>query len=252
MAARAANAAVRERRRRSTPVDLERIDVLKALTAAEYSRRQFILNFAASRDTQLLVPGQKSAAVKAAEEWVATCFAQNDMTTANNDYFKYMVDARLWATHGMLTHPLSLQPPVANPLPAVGNDVDFPFSFMRQRSKSEGAPSDISSVGIDLPRPQSETFADGETLGPVTTLTAAHPGPESTPTSTPTTPGKQRRRGSTRTAHTTTRPSSEGRRSMSWPSVDMSMKMPKLERDKLPFLVRIGRWSRRESSMSAS
>ncbi|KAK4107360.1 hypothetical protein N656DRAFT_698185, partial [Canariomyces notabilis] len=107
-----ANAAVRERRRRSTPVDLERIDVLKALTAAEYSRRQFILNFAASRDTQLLVPGQKSAAVKAAEEWVATCFAQNDMATANNDYFKYMVDARLWATH-------------------VGNDVEFPFSFMR-------------------------------------------------------------------------------------------------------------------------
>jgi hypothetical protein len=96
----AANAAVRERRRRSTPLDLERMNVQKALTAAEYSRRQFILNFAASRDTQLLVPGQKSDAVKAAEEWVALRLAQNGYQAVNNEFFKYSVDARLWSAHG--------------------------------------------------------------------------------------------------------------------------------------------------------
>jgi hypothetical protein len=127
-----ANAAVRENRRNSTPQDLERLDVIKALTAAEYSRRQFVLNFAASRDTKLLIPGQKSDAVKAAEEWAAAWLSQNGHATANHEFipgqksdavkaaeewaaawlsqnghatanhefFKYTVDARLWSTHG--------------------------------------------------------------------------------------------------------------------------------------------------------
>jgi hypothetical protein len=99
--ARPANAAVRESRRRSTPLDVERMNVMKALTAAEYSRRQFILNFAASRDTQLLIPGQKSDAVKAAEEWVAVWLNQTGFDNVNNEFFKYTVDARLWIAHGM-------------------------------------------------------------------------------------------------------------------------------------------------------
>ncbi len=95
-----ANAAVRERRRRSTPLDLERMNVIKALTAAEYSRRQFILNFAASRDTRLLVPGQKSDAVKAAEEWVVAWLGQNGYQEVNSEFFRYKVDDRLWTTYG--------------------------------------------------------------------------------------------------------------------------------------------------------
>lgn len=100
--AKAANAAVRESRRRSNPLDLERMNIMKALTAAEYSRRQFILNFAASKDTTLLIPGQKSAAVKAAEDWVTNWLAQNgyDASAVSSDFFKYTVDARLWSKHG--------------------------------------------------------------------------------------------------------------------------------------------------------
>jgi hypothetical protein len=97
-----ANAAVRENRRRSTPLDLERINVIKALTAAEYSRRQFILNFAATRNTNLLIPGQKSDAVKAAEEWVAAWLTQTDYDSEDQDFFRYSVDARLWSAHGRL------------------------------------------------------------------------------------------------------------------------------------------------------
>jgi hypothetical protein len=107
-----ANAAVREKRRNSTPQDLERLNVIKALTAAEHSRRQFVLNFAASRDTKLLVPGQKSGAVKAAEEWAAAWLSQNGHGAANHEFFKYTVDARLWATHGRF--PPSHQESVAN------------------------------------------------------------------------------------------------------------------------------------------
>lgn len=99
--ARPANVAVRENRRRSTPLDLERINVMKALTAAEHSRRQFILNFAASKDTRLLIPGQKSSAVKAAEEWVAVWLNKTGLDNVNSEFFKYTVDARLWITHGM-------------------------------------------------------------------------------------------------------------------------------------------------------
>jgi hypothetical protein len=95
-----ANAAVRERRRKSTPAGLERVNVINALTAAEHSRRQFILNFAASRDTQLAIPGKKAAAVKAAEEWAAWQLNQNGHHAPGHDLFKYTVDVRLWSIHG--------------------------------------------------------------------------------------------------------------------------------------------------------
>ncbi|KAK0745735.1 hypothetical protein B0T18DRAFT_303640, partial [Schizothecium vesticola] len=108
-----ANAAVREKRRGSTTIDLEQMNVLKALTAAEYSRRQFVLNFAASRDTQLLVPGRKADAIKEAEEWAVAELSKEGSGTVANDLFKHTVDARLWAVF-------------------VGDVVDFPFGFMRR------------------------------------------------------------------------------------------------------------------------
>jgi len=134
--AKAANAAVRESRRRSNPLDLERMNIMKALTAAEYSRRQFILNFAASKDTTLLIPGQKSAAVKAAEDWVTNWLAQNgyDASAVSSDFFKYTVDARLWSKH-------------------VGDDVPFPFAFMRKMSESSTVTGDS-----ELGRPKSACY----------------------------------------------------------------------------------------------
>jgi len=95
-----ANAAIREQRRRSTAFDIEQINIMKALTAAEYSRRQFVLNFAASKDTQLLVPGKKADVIKEAEEWAVKYLNDNGLSTVNNDFFKYTVDARLWAALG--------------------------------------------------------------------------------------------------------------------------------------------------------
>lgn len=95
-----ANAAIREQRRRSTAFDIEQMNIMKALTAAEYSRRQFVLNFAASKDTQLLVPGKKADAIKEAEEWAVKYLNDNGFSIVNNDFFKYTVDARLWAALG--------------------------------------------------------------------------------------------------------------------------------------------------------
>lgn len=104
-----ANVAVREQRRRSTPFDIEQMNILKALTAAEYSRRQFVLNFAASKDTQLLVPGQKADAIKEAEEWAVSYLNENGYSTVNSDFFKYTVDERLWtALGGCFLHPFHL------------------------------------------------------------------------------------------------------------------------------------------------
>ena len=100
MTTTAANTAVRERRRRSTQVDVEQMDIMRALAAAEYSRRQFVLNYAASRDTKLLVPGQKADTIKQAEEWVVQWMNQNGHGTIANDFFKYTVDERLWTTLG--------------------------------------------------------------------------------------------------------------------------------------------------------
>jgi len=101
MATAAANKAVRERRRQSSAVEIEKMNVMKALTAAEYSRRQFVLNFAASKDIQLLVPGQKADVIKEAEEWAVRWLSENGHASAPNDFFKYTVDARLWNTLGM-------------------------------------------------------------------------------------------------------------------------------------------------------
>lgn len=112
MTTTASNTSVRERRRRSNPIAIEQMDVLRALTAAEYSRRQFVLNYAASRDTKLLIPGQKADTIKQAEEWVVQWMSQNGYGTISNDHFKYTVDERLW-----------------NDL--VGADIPFPFAFMR-------------------------------------------------------------------------------------------------------------------------
>ncbi|KAK3309448.1 uncharacterized protein B0T15DRAFT_3560 [Chaetomium strumarium] len=131
-----ANAAVRENRRRATALELERINVIKALTAAEYSRRQFILNFAATRDTKLLIPGRKSDAVKAAEEWVAAWLSQTDYVGDDQELFKYSVDARLWATH-------------------VGSSIEFPFAFMR--GSIEVSPSETSNEA-ELKDHGSEAF----------------------------------------------------------------------------------------------
>ncbi|KAK0631339.1 hypothetical protein B0T14DRAFT_392408, partial [Immersiella caudata] len=108
-----ANAAIREQRRRSTHLDIEQMNVMKALTAAEYSRRQFVLNFAASKDTRLLIPGQKAEATKEAEEWAVAYLNRNGFSAVANDLFKYTVDARLWAA-------------------LVGDETEFPFAFMRR------------------------------------------------------------------------------------------------------------------------
>ncbi|KAK3299852.1 uncharacterized protein B0H64DRAFT_369176 [Chaetomium fimeti] len=217
--ARPANAAVRENRRRTTLLDLERMNVLKALTAAEHSRRQFILNFAASRDTQLLVPGKKADAVKAAEEWVAVWLSQNGYQAVNNDLFKYTVDARLWSAH-------------------VGDDVDFPFAFMRE--KFEASLSDTSEV--DCKPPISETslvaheieLGDGQT--PPAPASVEPTGPEVRSLKTlpertaPSTPQKRRQR-----SITDPKPAeaSDRKRSMSLNSLDM--KAPKAGQAKFPF-----------------
>ncbi|KAK3364664.1 hypothetical protein B0T25DRAFT_576878 [Lasiosphaeria hispida] len=139
----AANAAVREQRRRSTPLDIEQMNIMKALTAAEYSRRQFVLNFAASRDTRLLIPGQKADAIKEAEEWAVVWLNKNGYETITNEFFKYTVDARLWAT-------------------LVGTDVGFPFSFMR-RAIDDLTPTSSTDTreAPDSMRPMSEIWPAG-------------------------------------------------------------------------------------------
>lgn len=74
---------------------------MKALTAAEHSRRQFILNYAASKDTSLLMPGKKSDVVKLSEQWVVGWLHQNNLNPVSSEFFKYTVDTHLWSTYGM-------------------------------------------------------------------------------------------------------------------------------------------------------
>jgi len=103
-----ANAAVRERKQKSSPEDLGFVNYINALTAAEHSRRQFVLNYAATRDKQLIIPGKKSDAVKAAEEWAAWSLSQSGNHAPDHGLYKYTVDARLWTIHGLswpLFHP---------------------------------------------------------------------------------------------------------------------------------------------------
>ncbi|KAK4143936.1 uncharacterized protein C8A04DRAFT_11932 [Dichotomopilus funicola] len=229
--ARPANAAVRESRRGSTSHDIERINVLKALTAAEHSRRQFILNFAASRDTQLSIPGKKSDIIKAAEEWVALWLSQNGFHVVNNEFFKYTVDARLWSAH-------------------VGDDLDFPFAFMRERF--EPSLSDVSEG--ELKRPLSDASVEAQEIEvAVATPTKAHtpkkqqarqqaPGPSTPP----------KRRQTATVSMTQAKPNVPDRkRSMSLMSFDDLKASPKATQQKFPLLVRLGRsWSRRMSSTS--
>jgi len=219
------------------------MNVLKALTAAEYSRRQFILNFAASRDTQLLIPGQKSDAVKAAEEWVAGWLSQNGYQNVNNEFFKYTVDARLWSTHGTFLESCLLR----SLTPTVGDDVEFPFAFMR--GTPETSPSEISSIEAEKMRPKSEAFLIGQDVDlrngemiPVAPAPAASPRKpqEQSATSAPQT---RRRRSIKQSVDV-----SDKKRSMSLNSID-ELKNPKVSQDKFPFLVRLGRsWSRRVSA----
>lgn len=144
-----ANAAIREARRRSTPFDIEQMNIMKALTAAEYSRRQFVLNFAASKDTRLLIPGQKAEVTKEAEEWAVAYFNQNGFSVVANDLFRYTVDARLWSI-------------------LVGEDTEFPFAFMRRGTDGSNTPTTIATynqAGEARPRPMSEIFPANYEVG---------------------------------------------------------------------------------------
>ncbi|KAK0624859.1 hypothetical protein B0T17DRAFT_254859 [Bombardia bombarda] len=141
MATSPANMAVREKRRRSTPLAIEQVNIMKALTAAEYSRRQFILNYAASRETRLLIPGQKADVIKEAEEWVVVWLNQNGFTTVSNEFFKFAVDERLWIAW-------------------VGDDVPFPFAFMRRTLEASEPSRRAQTPPETRTKTKSEGFVD--------------------------------------------------------------------------------------------
>ncbi|KAK3382186.1 hypothetical protein B0T24DRAFT_3093 [Lasiosphaeria ovina] len=235
----AANAAVRESRRRSTPLDIEQVNVMKALTAAEYSRRQFVLNFAASKDTRLLIPGQKADAIKAAEESVVVWMSQNGFGTVTNDYFKYTVDMRLWTT-------------------LVGEEIEFPFAFMAgpsresdvaRRPKSEAFPVSYDEVSpLDLvPVERAPTLPPKLDLPEAQRprrLSQQHPAAQQSqqPEAAVQPPQRQRPSKGKRAA------GGPEKRSLSLSSVDDLKMAKKLNQDKFPFLMRLGRsWSRRMS-----
>ncbi|KAL2270783.1 hypothetical protein VTJ83DRAFT_154 [Remersonia thermophila] len=226
-----ANAAVRETRRRSTPLDVESVNVIKALTTAEYSRRQFILNFAASRNTQLLIPGRKSEAVKAAEQWAARHLHLNGHRALNNDFFKYLVDEYLWATH-------------------VGDDIPFPFAFMHPR------PASYEEAALS-PRVEfhERIFDSKDAKAAVLPASTSAPLLAAAPPSVPP-PTQPRQEASANQQQQqpppqpeSSSPSPDFKRSMSLSSVDEIKARRKLGPEKSPFLVRLGRsWSRRFSS----
>ncbi|KAK3335279.1 hypothetical protein B0T19DRAFT_3992 [Cercophora scortea] len=249
--ASAANTAVREKRRRSSAQDIEKLNVLKALTAAEYSRRQFVLNYAASRSTQLLIPGRKSGAIKEAEEWVVGWLSQNGFGTITNEFFKYMVDSRLWTTF-------------------VGDDIAFPFTFMHQVVQAQRA-HDQSVTGSTHPSHESETTLTNSSVddspkqrrGSSSTGTNMKPPSQhklSTEKQSPTpAPQPQTLTEKDSTAAAAAR---EKKRSLSlnsiddlkWPSTSTNSKKPDTNRDgssqdKFPFLMRLSRsWSQRLAS----
>ncbi|KAK3985062.1 hypothetical protein QBC44DRAFT_164457 [Cladorrhinum sp. PSN332] len=252
MMSSAANASVRERRRRSSTMDLEQMNVIKALTAAEHSRRQFVLNFAASKQTRLLIPGQKADAVKAAEEWVAAWLGQNGLSPVSSEFFKYTVDAQLWSTH-------------------VGSEVDFPFSFMRANLdvvSSATATPESRRESQTTQRPLSQVILDDattETRSDDQTSLSSSPSPakaelpdarrprkyQQQEQTAVTEPMSRQRSGSTtkKKQSLVTETPSDKKRSLSLNSID-DIKMGKLSQEnKLPLLVRLGRsWSRRMSS----
>ncbi|KAK3693456.1 hypothetical protein B0T22DRAFT_40790 [Podospora appendiculata] len=250
--ASAANTAVREKRRRSSAQDIEKLNVLKALTAAEYSRRQFVLNYAASRSTQLLIPGRKSGAIKEAEEWVVGWLSQNGFGTVTNEFFKYMVDSRLWTTF-------------------VGDDIAFPFTFMHQVVKAPPS-HDQSVTGSAHPSHQSETTltnsavedspqqrrgSNSTTTKPPSQHTTSSVKQPTQPQPPSFTAGKKSRPEDSTTTTTTTH---EKKRSLSlnsiddlkWHSSTSSSKKANTNgtsQDKFPFLMRLSRsWSQRLAS----
>lgn len=226
--------AVREKRRGASQQDIDQMEVRKAMTAAEYSRRQFVLNFAASKDIQLLIPGKKADAIKEAEEWTVVWLAQHQLTTVSNDFFKYTVDSRLWSK-------------------LVGDDIPFPFTFM----KCPNNPSDGENRSR-APTPKGEAFLINHAVE-ITNNTASAP-----TTSAPNLPtSKQvkrqplqrsgsdietvtRRHTDIKKAKTAEIPLDKAR-SLSLDSVDDDLKVPKKSSNR--FLVRLSRsWSRRVSS----
>lgn len=224
-----ANAAIREQRRRSSPLHIEQMNVMKALTAAEYSRRQFVLNYAASRDTQLLVPGQKADAIKQAEEWATAWLNQNGFGTSSGDLFKYTVDARLWAT-------------------LVGSDIEFPFAFMHCGSDTS-TPSSASSIAK---RPVTELFpAEYEIqVHHVDNVPTVQEPPPARRQSKHLAPQEQplRREPSSKKKKQTPEAAAEKRRSLSLYSLEDVKMTKKLNQDKFPLLTRLGRsFSRRLS-----
>ncbi|KAL2125570.1 hypothetical protein VTJ04DRAFT_1935 [Mycothermus thermophilus] len=228
-----ANAAVREARRRSTPSELERMNVAKALATAEYSRRQFILNFAASRNTELLIPGRKSEAIKAAEQWAARHLHQLGYQAPTNDLLKFTADERLWATH-------------------VGDDIPFPFAFMRPQTSF---PDETSSDGetfregiFENPELKSKENVKVSASAPLRANLRSFQPPFKV--ERPASINKQRPSDASSTG-------TDMRRSLSLNSVDelkaaaaaAAAAAPKMASEKSPFFVRLGRsWSRRLSS----
>ncbi|KAK3392796.1 hypothetical protein B0H63DRAFT_1817 [Podospora didyma] len=258
-----ANAAVRERRRRSTPLDMEQMNIMKALTAAEYSRRQFVLNFAASKNTQLLIPGQKADAIKVAEEAVVIRLGQNGFDAVTNEFFKYTVDVQLWTA-------------------LVGEDVEFPFSFMRRGVEGSRSVADSSYESDATKRPKSEAFlVDDSEVSPLEQVpvqqlqkvqSVKEELPEARrprrmsqllqPSTSPKQDGEQQQTHQSTThspphrqrSTTTNRQSAiasaaaEKKRSLSLNSIDDLKMAKKLNQDRFPFLGRLGRsWSRRMS-----
>ncbi|KAK5656972.1 hypothetical protein OQA88_3495 [Cercophora sp. LCS_1] len=231
-----ANAAIRERRRRSTPFDIEQMNIMRAVTAAEYSRRQFVLNFAASKDPHLLVPGQKADAIKEAEGWAVRHLSQNGYGAVANELFKYTVDARLWST-------------------LVGVDTEFPFAFMRHNTGA--APSIMTEI-----RPVSDIFPTGYEIGVAQldkALTRESSSSELPPArrpskieqqqssqhSAPAQPILSSRRRSTKKKQ---EGAEEKRRSLSLYGFEDLKMAKKLNQDRFPLLVRLGRsFSRRMS-----
>ncbi|CCC06329.1 hypothetical protein SMACR_00544 [Sordaria macrospora] len=225
----AANMAVREKRRGASQQDIDQMEVRKAMTAAEYSRRQFVLNFAASKDIQLLIPGKKADAIKEAEEWTVVWLAQNQLTTVSNDFFKYTVDSRLWSK-------------------LVGDEIPFPFAFM----KCPNNPSDGENRSR-APTPKGDALLKNHAVE-ITSNTASAPNlptskqvkRQSLQRSESDNETISRRHTDVKNAKTTEIPLDKAR-SLSLDSVDEDLKVPKKSSNR--FLLRLSRsWSRRVSS----
>ncbi|KAK0732510.1 hypothetical protein B0T21DRAFT_384776 [Apiosordaria backusii] len=245
MTSEAANMAVRERRRQSAPTDLEQLNIMKALTAAEHSRRQFILNYAASKDTSLLIPGKKSEVVKLAEQWVVGWLHQNNLNPVSSEFFKYTVDTHLWATY-------------------IGSAVEFPFTFMRGTVDDSTVTSPVSRRESDTT--QARPLSEVDPLDKAETKESTQSDEERSLSTVPSQPKVETRQVPVLSSPTATRqwPSmqkrqaptvtelragdADKRRSLSLTSID-DLKMSKASPTKVPLFTRLGRsWSRRMSA----